>query len=57
MAGPHLPVQPMEHHYLITDDIPEIAAWMALGWTLPAPPACPDTLGRVVHAARAARPS
>jgi len=26
MAGLHLPVQPMEHHYLITEDIPEIAA-------------------------------
>jgi dimethylglycine dehydrogenase len=26
MAGIHLPVQPMEHHYLITDAIPEIAA-------------------------------
>ena len=26
MAGMHLPVQPMEHHYLITEDIPEIAA-------------------------------
>lgn len=25
MAGIHLPVQPMEHHYLITEDIPEIA--------------------------------
>ncbi len=25
LAGFHLPVQPMEHHYLITDDIPEIA--------------------------------
>jgi dimethylglycine dehydrogenase len=25
MAGLHLPVQPMEHHYLITDTIPEIA--------------------------------
>ena len=24
MAGLHLPVQPMEHHYLITEDIPEI---------------------------------
>jgi len=23
-AGVHLPVQPMEHHYLITEDIPEI---------------------------------
>ncbi len=26
MANLHLPVQPMEHHYLITEDIPEIAA-------------------------------
>lgn len=26
MAGVDLPVTPMEHHYLITDDIPEIAA-------------------------------
>ena len=26
LAGIHLPVQPMEHHYLITDDIPEIVA-------------------------------
>jgi dimethylglycine dehydrogenase len=26
LAGLHLPVQPMEHHYLITEDIPEIAA-------------------------------
>lgn len=25
LAGLHLPVQPMEHHYLITDTIPEIA--------------------------------
>ncbi len=25
MAGLHLPVQPMEHHYLVTEDIPEIA--------------------------------
>ena len=25
MAGLHLPVQPMEHHYLITEAIPEIA--------------------------------
>jgi len=25
MAGIHLPVQPMEHHYLITDKIPQIA--------------------------------
>jgi len=26
MAGLHLPVQPMEHHYLLTEDIPQIAA-------------------------------
>ncbi len=26
LAGLHLPVQPMEHHYLITEDIPEIVA-------------------------------
>jgi len=26
MSGLHLPVQPMEHHYLITETIPEIAA-------------------------------
>jgi dimethylglycine dehydrogenase len=26
LAGIHLPVQPMEHHYLITEDIPEIVA-------------------------------
>ena len=31
MAGLHLPVQPMEHHYLITDDIPGIAERMAPG--------------------------
>ena len=24
LAGLHLPVQPMEHHYLITEDIPEV---------------------------------
>ncbi|MGB2491675.1 MAG: FAD-dependent oxidoreductase, partial [Candidatus Puniceispirillum sp.] len=29
LAGLHLPVQPMEHHYLITEDIPEIQARMA----------------------------
>ena len=28
MSGVHLPVQPMEHHYLITDKIPLIAARM-----------------------------
>ena len=26
LAGIHLPVQPMEHHYLITEDIPQIVA-------------------------------
>ncbi|MDU8910307.1 FAD-dependent oxidoreductase [Aestuariicoccus sp. MJ-SS9] len=26
MQGVHLPVQPMEHHYLLTEDIPEVAA-------------------------------
>ena len=26
MQGVHLPVQPMEHHYLLTEDIPEIVA-------------------------------
>ena len=26
LAGIHLPLQPMEHHYLITEDIPEIVA-------------------------------
>ncbi len=31
MAGLHLPVQPMEHHYLITEDIDEIVKRMALG--------------------------
>jgi dimethylglycine dehydrogenase len=36
MAGVHLPVQPMEHHYLITDDIPEIAERMKTGERLPA---------------------
>jgi dimethylglycine dehydrogenase len=36
MAGVHLPVQPMEHHYLITEDIPEIAARMKSGERLPA---------------------
>ncbi len=36
MAGIHLPVQPMEHHYLITEDIPEIAERMAAGERLPA---------------------
>jgi dimethylglycine dehydrogenase len=36
LAGVHLPVQPMEHHYLITEEIPEIAALMADGKRLPA---------------------
>ena len=31
MAGLHLPVQPMEHHYLITEDIPMIAERMTQG--------------------------
>ena len=26
LAGLHLPVQPMEHHYVITESIPEIEA-------------------------------
>ena len=26
LAGLELPVQPMEHHYLVTESIPEIAA-------------------------------
>ena len=36
MAGVHLPVQPMEHHYLITQDIPQIAERMKSGERLPA---------------------
>ncbi len=36
MAGIHLPVQPMEHHYLITEEIPEIAERMKSGERLPA---------------------
>jgi len=36
MAGLNLPVQPMEHHYLITEDIPEIAERMKDGHRLPA---------------------
>jgi dimethylglycine dehydrogenase len=36
MAGLHLPVQPMEHHYLITEEIPEIAERMKSGERLPA---------------------
>ena len=31
MAGMHLPVQPMEHHYLITEAIPEIVERMQPG--------------------------
>ena len=36
MAGIHFPVQPMEHHYLITEEIPEIAERMKSGERLPA---------------------
>lgn len=36
MAGVHLPVQPMEHHYLITEDIPEIVERANAGERLPA---------------------
>ncbi|MBZ0217406.1 MAG: FAD-dependent oxidoreductase, partial [Fimbriimonadaceae bacterium] len=36
MAGVNLPVQPMEHHYLITEEIPEIAERMKQGLRLPA---------------------
>ena len=36
MAGVHLPVQPMEHHYLITEEIPQIAERMKSGERLPA---------------------
>jgi dimethylglycine dehydrogenase len=36
LAGVHLPVQPMEHHYLITEDIPQIAERMRTGERLPA---------------------
>ncbi len=36
MAGLHLPVQPMEHHYLITEDIPAIVERMQSGERLPA---------------------
>jgi dimethylglycine dehydrogenase len=35
MAGVHLPVQPMEHHYLITDEIPAVAERMKSGERLP----------------------
>lgn len=31
MSGIHIPVQPMEHHYLITDDIPQIVERMTQG--------------------------
>ena len=31
MAGVHMPVQPMEHHYLITEEIPQIAERMKGG--------------------------
>ncbi|MBI1416240.1 MAG: FAD-dependent oxidoreductase [Limimaricola sp.] len=36
MAGLGLPVQPMEHHYLITEDIPAIVERMKDGQRLPA---------------------
>jgi dimethylglycine dehydrogenase len=36
MSGVHLPVQPMEHHYLITEEIPAIAERMKTGERLPA---------------------
>lgn len=35
MAGVHLPVQPMEHHYLITEDIPQMVERMKSGERLP----------------------
>jgi dimethylglycine dehydrogenase len=35
LAGIELPVQPMEHHYLITEEIPEIAERMQDGQRLP----------------------
>lgn len=35
LSGIHLPVQPMEHHYLITEDIPAIAERMKDGERLP----------------------
>lgn len=31
LAGIHLPVQPMEHHYLITEEIPAVTEWMKGG--------------------------
>lgn len=36
LAGVHLPVQPMEHHYLVTEDIPAIRERMEGGERLPA---------------------
>ena len=36
MAGVHFPVQPMEHQYLVTEEIPEIAERMKSGQRLPA---------------------
>jgi dimethylglycine dehydrogenase len=36
LAGLHLPVQPMEHHYLITEDIPQVVERMQVGRRLPA---------------------
>jgi dimethylglycine dehydrogenase len=36
LAGLHLPVQPMEHHYLVTEEIPQIAERMQSGQRLPA---------------------
>lgn len=36
LSGLHVPVQPMEHHYLITEEIPEIAERMKSGERLPA---------------------
>jgi dimethylglycine dehydrogenase len=36
LSGVQLPVQPMEHHYLITEEIPEIAQRMKSGERLPA---------------------
>ncbi|MER9096137.1 FAD-dependent oxidoreductase [Mesorhizobium sp. M0700] len=35
LAGITVPVQPMEHHYLITEDIPQIEERMASGQRLP----------------------
>jgi len=36
MAGVNLPLQPMEHHYLITEEIPQVAERMSRGERLPA---------------------